>query len=510
MNNLLEGVKNLFTDPIIEKLSDVIGTEKNLTKSSIDQFVPAIIGRLANKGDNASGAVSLLDLFNQNNLGEDRINDLKGILSDKDRTNDFIQLGAQLKDAIFGQNQNALLDNLIEITGIKKAGGSMLMKFLVPVVLNKLAGLAVENNWSASKLSSYLSQQKSIVNPLISSFADIPGFKSETYSQEPESSTRSNLGWLGWLLLLIAGLALLYFLTRNGFTGSMTSDSEIKDSITQNKTTNSTLNGLGESNASISEGEQNKETEITSSGYNSYSLNKDGDLVDGKGYIILNSNDYYLDSEGNLRNSSGSILITNESMPEDLYLELKEQLGKYAGTKLSIDEKGNLVDPEGNIVYAKGEFEERDGYYYDMEGNKIGKRWQQIMNAVKNGMENTVDSMKEFFNNMLSKEENNVTYELTDIEFDDEGYRISNFNKSELEGLADALKSYNEGKVTVRAYTNSGQNNRNNKEISNSRAQVVHDMLVALGVDDKQISAEGLGSSDEAKAAADKIEIVKG
>ena len=59
-------------------------------------------------------------------------------------------------------------------------------------------------------------------------------------------------------------------------------------------------------------------------------------------------------------------------------------------------------------------------------------------------------------------------------------------------GLAEALKSTPDAKIKVQVSSADG----GNKKVTKMRAQVVHDMLVTLGVADKQISAEGLGEGD--------------
>ena len=95
---------------------------------------------------------------------------------------------------------------------------------------------------------------------------------------------------------------------------------------------------------------------------------------------------------------------------------------------------------------------------------------------------------------MFTKKEGvQSTYTLTNIVFNPENHRITNYSKAEVEGLAAALKADPNSKITVQAYTMDGKNAKENKELSKTRAMVVHDMLVTLGVPEKQISAEGLG-----------------
>lgn len=57
-------------------------------------------------------------------------------------------------------------------------------------------------------------------------------------------------------------------------------------------------------------------------------------------------------------------------------------------------------------------------------------------------------------------------------------------------------------------HSNDGDNDKQNKEFTKLRAEVVRDMLVTLGVDKKQISFKGMGKEDASKASGEKVEIM--
>jgi outer membrane protein OmpA-like peptidoglycan-associated protein len=88
-----------------------------------------------------------------------------------------------------------------------------------------------------------------------------------------------------------------------------------------------------------------------------------------------------------------------------------------------------------------------------------------------------------------------AAYSLSKIAFDPNSHKITSMSKNEVEGLAAALKAYPDAKITVQA-------TGGDKKLSKMKAQVIHDMLVTLGVSDKQISAKGMGDG------AEKFEIV--
>jgi outer membrane protein OmpA-like peptidoglycan-associated protein len=97
---------------------------------------------------------------------------------------------------------------------------------------------------------------------------------------------------------------------------------------------------------------------------------------------------------------------------------------------------------------------------------------------------------------------------LNNVKFHPENHLITNFSKSEVEGLAAALKDKENGKIEVHVFTDDADGRRANRKLSETRANVVRDMLVTLGVDPVQIKAVGKGTEDSQKAAAGNVEIV--
>lgn len=175
MANLLDGIKDMMTDAVIDKVSGMVGLNSSSTSSAIGTFLPALIGGVINKGSSASGAGALLDLFTKNKMGDGNIGDILGVLGDSDQSSSWMDMGGDLLGSIFGNQQSSVLDLLLGATGIKKAGGSMLMKFLAPIILNKLAGLVTGGNWGADKLTSYLGDQKSSLGSMIPGLSGILG-----------------------------------------------------------------------------------------------------------------------------------------------------------------------------------------------------------------------------------------------------------------------------------------------------------------------------------------------
>lgn len=206
-----------------------------------------------------------------------------------------------------------------------------------------------------------------------------------------------------------------------------------------------------------------------------------------------------------------------------------------------VDANGNLLDKKGELVRASGEFQLVDGYYVDNTGARIQRKidetkeklnvasdktkekLDEAASKTKEALDNTIDktkeavsnaatitseATKETFNKLFNTKAVGTAYALSEIVFDPTSHRITNMSKEEVEGLAAALKEHPESRIQVQVHTADGKNAAENKKISDLRAEVVKNMLVALGVDAKQISSKGLSSKEETKAAANAVEVV--
>lgn len=538
-NFLIDGVKTMVTTAIVKKAAGLFGIENNRLTSSIGKFLPIIIGALISKGRTSSGAGGILDLIKGGGYGDNSNNDLEGIFSSKSSSDDFLSKGADLLPAIFGSRQSGIMDKVISMSGLGKGAAGTVMKFLLPIVMGKLGSVVSGKNLNAQGLSSYLQDQKSsIANMGIGNM-----FDDEATSSASAAVSKSNSGGGGlmkFLLPLLLLLGALYFLTRNGCNSGDTAT--IGDTTEQTTTAHEGHDHSDHAGHDHSghEGHDHGTKTVTTTGAGStitsgggginYTLNDKGDLVGADGKVISMANSWSLNNDGSIIDLAGNKIAAAGSYSKSFLGTLKEKFGKLSGTSYGIDKDKNIVDAKGNILYKYGEYIEKDNFFVDKNGNKIGARLSKFSINVLDKLENAGEKIGEafddagkelgekadvavakfqtLFSNMVTKKEgSNSNYTLSDIVFDKENNRITNFSKAEVEGLASALKANPTGKIVVRNYTSDGGDDKENKKLSKTRAQVVHDMLVTLGVSNKQISFKGLGSEDAAKAKANKVEI---
>lgn len=208
-----------------------------------------------------------------------------------------------------------------------------------------------------------------------------------------------------------------------------------------------------------------------------------------------------------------------------------------------VDADGNLLNKKGELVKSKGEFKLEGGFYVDSNGEKIKRGIDKTKEKINKTVDNTKDKVNETMGNAkeklgdamdntkaaVSKAANRTTesvkanfnelfntkavgtiYPLDEITFDPKSHRITGMSKADVEGLAAALKEHPESRIQVQVHTADAKSSGENKKISDLRANVVKDMLTALGVSKDQISAKGLGltAEDAKKAVANTVEVV--
>ncbi len=455
MSNLLSSVRGMLTDNVVGKVATLIGSNSSMTKAAISKLLPSLLGGITKMGSSKQGASSLLNLLKNHKLGSGTLNNLTSSLSGGGATDSLMDKGEKLNEAIFGGD----LKNVIGSTGLDSGSASKLMNIATPLALGSLGKVVQDKNLDASGLQSYLkSQSLSVV--------DSGTTHKAAASVERKAVQRSSGGgimkWLIPLFLLLAA-AWFFMQDRNGNVGM----TEAKEVVT-------TPSSRGTDATASTTTTQAAATHTHADGTtHSGAAHGDAATTDAAQSVV--------DAGKNAAQSAA---------------------GKMGVT---VDGAGNLVDRNGKILYNKGEFMIKDGEYFDMNGKKlnlleklgkvVGDAGKAVGGAVAGAAGKTADAFKDVFGGMFKKKSSGeavAAYGLSDIVFDTESHKITSFSKNEVQGLAAALKATPDAKIKVQVSSADGAD----KGVTKKRAQVVHDMLVTLGVADKQISAEGMGAGD--------------
>lgn len=450
MSNLLNYVKNQISDEAISSISSMIGENSSVTKSAISSVLPTVLKGIINRGDTTQNVGVLNKFISDQKIGGDIVSNLLSA-DNQSKRDSFLSKGAGVTDFLFGSAKSTLLGNIGKASGLASGKASSLTNAIAPLALSYVSKYAKGEKFTDGQFANYLDSQKNLIS-------DHSTTRNETvHTKETKAYTAdravhheersSGGGFLKWLfpLLLIGALA-WWFGGRGCNTPAMEDTTKVEEPAVKTAPAAQRTRTVTETTTTA----DRKVEEVTKIETSSV------DAVSG----------------------------------------------------LRIDENGNIVDANGNIIARSGEYSEKDGYYVDASGKRIGLL-NKIGKAIGGAATKTADAFKDVFTGIFkSKEKVGSTYSLARIVFDDESHKITNFSKNEVEGLANALKALPGSKIQVQVHSNDGDSDKQNKEFTKLRAEVVRDMLVTLGVDKKQISFKGMGKEDAAKASGEKVEIM--
>ena len=437
---LMNMVKGMMTQGLLDKVGSLVGVNSGIARTAINAIMPRILKGIASKGATESGATSLLNMIKNNGLGGNlEVND------------NLMSSGGKLNDSLFG---SSLKD--VKIPGVSGDARSKLMNLATPLALGSLGKVVSEKNLDAKGLSSYLKDNVDV------------GAAATTATTSARTATTTSSGGGGlikWLLPLLLVAALGWWLMQGKGTPAAT---EAAPAATETKTTKTTATHT----------------------------HADGTVHHGHAH-----------GDGHSHGDEGKTMATKATDAAGKAMDGAKGAMDGAADKmmkgLSLDDNGNLLR-DGKLFLNKGEFTINDkGEYFDKDGKSlgflakmgkaIGDAGKAVGGAVGSAAGKTADFFKDSFGGMFKQKSEGGTvsaYNLSEIVFDKESHKITSFSKNEVEGLAAALKSYPDSKITVQA-------TGGDKKLSKMKAQVIHDMLVTLGVSDKQISAKGMGEGAE-------------
>lgn len=489
--NLLDLINNQLSDSLLSKAANLVGESNAATKSAMGTILPTILASVVSKGSTRSGASNLLDTINNDGHDGSIFNNLSSLLGGGNGSTSLMKTGASLLSGIMGGRQDSILDKVISLTGLGKKSSSSLMSLVAPMVMGMIGKQVRKSNLGISGLMDLLSGQSSFLkSALPAGMNSILGFaNSSTASSGSSSSHKTTVhtekepsgggGWMKYLIPLLLVLGGIWAWSSGMFSSAAEKTGEV---------TSSAVDATG--NAVTKAGEAT-----------TAAANK---VVDGVSDAANSASETV--SNATTTTGEATTTTTSDGTTTDRTDMSLDKLASYQ----VVD--GNLVDASGKVIYKAGEFELAEGgYYVDKKGNKIGKVFKKIGQAVAGAADATADAFKNTFTKLFKKKDAAEGYILQNqIKWKDNSHRIdpAGFSKSEIEGLANALKSDPNAKIEVQAFTNDAGGKIKNKTLSGLRAKVVADMLTTLGVKAGQISSKGMGSKDDAKATANKVEIV--
>lgn len=213
--NLVDILKGYISPEVVSQASNTLGDSEGGISKAISSSIATVLGGLVykSKDSNAMGSVMNLVAENASHSGE-VLSNLPSLLSGFGNSS-AVSSGSKLLGLLFGNNQSDVTDVIARTSGIKGSSASSLLGMAAPLLLSYLA----KSGTSLSDLKNMLSSQKdSILSAVPSgmnlSFGNTVDRDISRKVDEVQKTASSSGKWLVPLLLVLAGLAALFYFTK--------------------------------------------------------------------------------------------------------------------------------------------------------------------------------------------------------------------------------------------------------------------------------------------------------
>lgn len=213
--NLVDILKGYITPDVISQASNTLGDSEGGISKAISSSISTLLSGLVYKSQDHNVMGNVMNLVNDNasHSGE-VLSNLPSLLTGYGNSS-ALSLGSKLLGLLFGNNQSDVTDVIARTSGIKGSSATSLLGMVGPLLLSYLA----KSGTSLSDLTSMLSSQKeSILSGVPSGMnlgfgATIDKDTSRTIN-EVNKSASSSVKWLVPLLIILAGLAALFYFSK--------------------------------------------------------------------------------------------------------------------------------------------------------------------------------------------------------------------------------------------------------------------------------------------------------
>jgi OmpA-OmpF porin, OOP family len=229
VNNMISQILEEFRGDSIGQIASALGENPAKTQSALGGVLQALFGGLAERASSTDGASKLVDLIRRNRFDSDQTVDLSRALSSHDGLTSMMAMGKPLLDAVFGSRTGAVTDWVSTLSGVNRSSASSLMSLAAPMVFGLLGRKLSATGGGANHLMELLAGQKGYLQDApagllgalgLSDRAKERSYTSYDNERRPTSAattyqreSRPGLAWWKWAVPLLAGLALILFLT---------------------------------------------------------------------------------------------------------------------------------------------------------------------------------------------------------------------------------------------------------------------------------------------------------
>lgn len=213
--NLLDIVKDQITGQLAKEASSFLGESESAVTSALGSIMPTLLGSVIQKSSTPTGAQGLMDMIGKLDLGT--LSDITKVFSGgQDSVNGILNSGSGIIDMILGKKSSGVIDLISGLSGLKSNSTSSLLKMAAPFLMS-LIGKQIQGK-GLSGLTSLLMGQKSFVNAALpAGLGSLMNFGNfEMPKIDTNLSATGGNSWMKWLLPVLLGAALLYWLSTKG------------------------------------------------------------------------------------------------------------------------------------------------------------------------------------------------------------------------------------------------------------------------------------------------------
>ena len=227
--NLINQLKNEFSDDVIERLASYLGETPARTQTALGYAIPGVAGGLFQKAQTPQGANDLLGLLQRGGFDGTSFGSLASLLRTGDGPADLIRKGGTLLSSLLGPRLGNLTDAIQTASGLGKQSSASLLALAASAVAS-LTGkeASAAGGLNAASVASVLGAQGPYLAAVApSGLAQVLGVSSWFRAEEPARAyeraapvparaykrEKPSLAWLWALPVLL--LALLFFAWRS-------------------------------------------------------------------------------------------------------------------------------------------------------------------------------------------------------------------------------------------------------------------------------------------------------
>lgn len=212
--NLVDILKGYITPDVIAHASSMLGESESGISKTISASIPILLSGLVRKSDNSSVIDGVMKLVNDNAGNSSGVlSNLSSLLTGSGNASTLGE-GSKLLMLLFGDSQPEIANSLATSTGVKSSSVLSILGMLAPMLLAYLGKSGI----SLASLKNMLLTQKDDILSAVPSGLNLGFAKNvdnighvKSHLTEPKTTSRN---WLLPILLIGAGLVLLYFLVK--------------------------------------------------------------------------------------------------------------------------------------------------------------------------------------------------------------------------------------------------------------------------------------------------------